>query len=151
MSSISDKSVLIIGAGPSGIAVLRSFYAAKNKGEVIPNVVCYEKQSKVGGLWNYDWRSGVDGHGVPVHGSMYRYLWSNGPKECLEFSDYTFEEHFGRGIPSFPPREVVLDYIKGRIVKQSGDFMEQCCRFNRYICSRTKSRPPIWTFNLLVF
>ena len=28
----------------------------------------------------------------PVHGSMYRHLWSNGPKECLEFADYTFEE-----------------------------------------------------------
>ena len=33
-----------------------------------------------------------------------RYLWSNGPKECLEFPYYTFEEHFGKAIPSFPPR-----------------------------------------------
>ena len=31
-----------------------------------------------------------------MHNSMYRYLWSNGPKECLEFADYTFEEHFGK-------------------------------------------------------
>ena len=23
------------------------------------------------------------------YGSMYRYLWSNGPKECLEFADYS--------------------------------------------------------------
>ena len=29
---------------------------------------------------------------------MYRYLWSNGPKEALEFGDYTFEEHFGKPI-----------------------------------------------------
>lgn len=49
---------------------------------------------------------------------MYRYLWSNGPKECLEFADYSFEEHFGQAIPSYPPREVLKDYIMGRINKQ---------------------------------
>ena len=59
-----------------------------------------------------------------------RYLWSNGPKECLEFPYYTFEKHFGKPIPSFPPRfsyrcvfqeytyymfrEVLFDYLKGR-------------------------------------
>ena len=48
---------------------------------------------------------------------MYRHLWSNGPKECLEFSDYFFEEHFGKAIPSYPPREVLHDYISGRIKK----------------------------------
>ena len=48
---------------------------------------------------------------------MYRYLWSNGPKECLEFADYTFDEHFGRPIASYPPREVLWDYIKGRVEK----------------------------------
>mmetsp|Transcript_70119 Transcript_70119/g.196250 ORF Transcript_70119/g.196250 Transcript_70119/m.196250 type:complete len:159 (+) Transcript_70119:540-1016(+) len=48
---------------------------------------------------------------------MYRYLWSNGPKEALEFADYGFEEHFGKPIPSYPPREVLFDYIKGRIDK----------------------------------
>ena len=45
---------------------------------------------------------------------MYRYLWSNGPKECLEFADYSFDEHFKQPIPSFPPREVLYDYILGR-------------------------------------
>ena len=55
--------------------------------------------------------------GEPVHSSMYRYLWSNGPKECLEFADYTFEEHFGKLIASYPPRAVLWDYIKGRVEK----------------------------------
>jgi len=50
---------------------------------------------------------------------MYRYLWSNGPKECLEFADYSFKEHFGKAIPSFPPREVLHDYINGRIEKSN--------------------------------
>merc|ERR1711871_269701 len=82
-----------------------------------PQLVCYEKQSDWGGLWNYSWRTGVDEAGNPVHSSMYKYLWSNAPKECLEFSDYTFEEHFGRPIASYPPRPVLYDYVKGRAEK----------------------------------
>jgi trimethylamine monooxygenase len=107
--------VAIIGAGPSGLAALRAFESARKKGAEIPELVCYERQSDWGGIWNYTWRTGTDGHGEPVHGSMYRYLWSNGPKECLEFTDYSFEEHFGRAIPSYPPRAVLHDYIVGRV------------------------------------
>ena len=46
-------------------------------------------------------------YGEPLHNGMYGGLWSNGPKEALEFADYTFEEHFGTPIPSYPPREVL--------------------------------------------
>lgn len=83
----------------------------------MPEIVCFEKQSDLGGMWNYTWRTGLDAYGEPVHGSMYRYLWSNGPKEALEFADYSFEEHFGRPIASYPPRAVLRDYIMGRIEK----------------------------------
>lgn len=56
----------------------------------------------------------MDQYGEPVHCSQYRYLWSNGPKEAsVEFPDYTYEEHYGKAIPSFPPREVLFDYLKG--------------------------------------
>ena len=99
-----NKRVAIIGAGPSGLAQLRAFKSAEEKGEIIPEIVCFEKQDNWGGLWNYSWRTGLDEHGEIAHGSMYRYLWSNGPKECLEFADYYFEEHFGHAIASFPPR-----------------------------------------------
>jgi trimethylamine monooxygenase len=109
--------IAIIGAGPSGLAQLRAFEAARRAGAEIPEIVCYEKQADYGGLWNYTWRTGLDEAGEAVHGSMYRFLWSNGPKECLEFADYSFEEHFGRPIPSYPPRAVLHDYIKGRIAK----------------------------------
>ena len=109
--------VAVIGAGPSGTAVLRAFQSAAKKKAKIPEIVCFEKQSNWGGLWNYTWRTGLDEYGEAVHGSMYRYLWSNGPKECLEFADYTFEEHFGKAIPSYPPRAVLWDYIKGRVEK----------------------------------
>lgn len=111
--------VAIIGAGPCGLGQLHAFAQAEKQGTEIPEIVCFEKQDDWGGLWNYTWRTGVEKHGEPVHGSMYRYLWSNGPKECLEFSDYTFDEHFGKAIPSFPPREVLEDYILGRAKKSN--------------------------------
>ena len=111
------KRVAVIGAGPSGLAQLRAFQSAAQKGAEIPEIVCFEKQDNWGGLWNYTWRTGVDEYGEPVHGSMYRYLWSNGPKEGLEFADYTFEEHFGKQIGSYPPRAVLFDYIEGRVKK----------------------------------
>jgi len=111
------KRVAVIGAGPSGLAQLRAFQSAAQKGAEIPEVVCFEKQSDWGGLWNYTWRTGVDENGEPVHCSMYRYLWTNGPKEGLEFADYSFEEHFGKQIASYPPRAVMVDYIEGRVNK----------------------------------
>ena len=111
------KRVAVIGAGPSGLAQLRAFQSAAQKGAEIPEIVCFEKQANWGGLWNYSWRTGVDEYGEPVHGSMYRYLWSNGPKEGLEFADYSFEEHFGKQIASYPPRAVLFDYIEGRVKK----------------------------------
>jgi trimethylamine monooxygenase len=112
--------ICVIGAGPSGLSALRAFTSDREKNKSNTNnveVICYEKQSDWGGLWNYSWKTGLDEFGEPVHSSMYRYLWSNGPKECLEFADYTFEEHFGKPIPSYPPRAVLWDYIKGRVEK----------------------------------
>ncbi|NNF77653.1 MAG: NAD(P)/FAD-dependent oxidoreductase, partial [Rhizobiales bacterium] len=49
------------------------------------------------------------------------------PKEGLEFADYTFEEHFGRPIASYPPRAVLFDYIKGRVEKAD---VRKWIRFN---------------------
>ncbi|XP_023330765.1 flavin-containing monooxygenase FMO GS-OX3 isoform X1 [Eurytemora carolleeae] len=122
--------VCIIGGGPSGLAVLAGFAKMQREGQDIPELVCYEKQSNWGGLWNYTWRTGSDQHGEPVHGSMYRYLWSNGPKETLEFPQYTFEEHFGKAIPSFPPREVLFDYLQGRWKKED---IKKYVKFNTVV------------------
>ena len=66
--------VAVIGAGPSGLSVLCWFAKMKREGRVIPDLVCFEKQSSFGGLWNYSWRTGSDEYGEPVHGSMYRYV-----------------------------------------------------------------------------
>jgi trimethylamine monooxygenase len=71
---------------------------------------------------------------------MYRYLWSNGPKECLEFADYYFDEHFDHPIASYPPREVLFDYIQGRVEKAN---VRDQIRFNTAVrdvsfCEDTK-------------
>ncbi|MGO3654270.1 MAG: NAD(P)-binding domain-containing protein, partial [Sphingobacterium sp.] len=124
---MTDFKVGIIGAGPSGLAMLRAFESEQKKGNPIPEIKCFEKQDDWGGMWNYTWRTGVGKYGEPIHGSMYKYLWSNGPKECLEFSDYTFTEHFGHPISSYPPREVLFDYIQGRIKKSNA---RQYIQFN---------------------
>lgn len=117
---MAPKRICLIGAGPSGMCVLYHYQKLKNQGVPdLPEIVCYEKQSNWGGLWNYSWRTGTDDTGEPVHGSMYRYLWSNGPKEALEYPDYTFEDHYGKAIPSFPPREVLFDYLQGKCIKNA--------------------------------
>ena len=126
--------VAIIGAGPCGLSMLRSFEQAEKKGEKVPEIVCFDKQEDWGGLWNYSWRTGSDQYGDPVPNSMYRYLWSNGPKECLEFADYSFDEHFGKPIPSFPPREVLYDYILGRVNKGN---LKDKIKFNTTVTSVT--------------
>ena len=54
------SKVAIIGAGPCGLSMLRSFEQAEKKGEKIPEIVCFEKQEDWGGLWNYSWRTGSD-------------------------------------------------------------------------------------------
>lgn len=52
------KRVCVIGAGPSGMSVLYHFNRLKTQGKEIPEVVCFDKQSDWGGLWNYSWQTG---------------------------------------------------------------------------------------------
>ena len=109
------KRVAIIGAGPCGLSQLRAFQQAESQGADIPELVCFERQSDWGGLWHYTWRTGprrVRGAGalqhvpVPVGRTGRRSPWS--------FGDYSFEDHFGKPIPSFPPYAVLNSYILGR-------------------------------------
>jgi trimethylamine monooxygenase len=109
----STIRVAICGSGPSGLCQLHAFESMRKCGYEIPIVVCFEKQNDLGGQWNYSWRTGYDEYNEPVHSSMYQNLWTNLPKECSEFVDYTFDKHFGQSITSFPPRTLFNDYIRG--------------------------------------
>lgn len=118
--AIQKKRVCIIGAGPSGMSLLNAFMYAQMQGTHIPELVCFEKQAEMGGLWNDSWATsgGVQEYGSQIHESMYRYQLSNqGPKECLEMADYTFDEHFKKAIPSYPPRLALRDYLLGKAKK----------------------------------
>lgn len=118
------QRVAVIGAGPCGLSTLWAF---KDIADV--ELVCFEKQSDVGGQWNYD--PDADHGGRVLHSSMYKDLWSNGPKETgSEYPDYTYLEHFGKPIPSYPPRAVIADYIKGRARKY---LLERNIRFNSQV------------------
>ena len=125
------KRVAVLGAGPSGLSALVAFQTAleeldDNETYDFPEVVCFEKQADWGGIWQYTDMTGLDAYGEPVHTSMYRKLFINGPKECLELPDYTFDDHFGMPIGSYPPRPVMLDYISGRAEKAG---VRKWCRF----------------------
>ena len=69
-----------------------------------------------------------------------------GPKEGLEFADYTFDEHFGRPIASYPPRAVLFDYIKGRVEKAG---VRDWIKF-RHACRRVDYDPAKETFRVVV-
>ena len=114
---VNMPRVAVIGAGPSGLSQLRAFQLAAQKGAVIPEIVCYEKQDNWGGQWNYSWRTGLDEYGEQVHSAVYPNLHTNIPKEVSEYPDYPFDEHFGKSISSFPPRASILDYLEGRAKK----------------------------------
>ena len=48
---MSKKRIAILGAGPSGLAQLRAFEAARLAGaKNLPEIVCYEKQNAIGGI-----------------------------------------------------------------------------------------------------
>ena len=59
-SEMAGKRVCVIGSGPSGMAFLYHIEKLKQEGNAVPEVVCYDKQSDWGGLWNYDWRTGMN-------------------------------------------------------------------------------------------
>ncbi|KAI1698976.1 flavin-binding monooxygenase-like domain-containing protein [Ditylenchus destructor] len=115
---MAPKRIAIIGAGPSGMLLARAFKMAADKDPNVLNsfeIVCFERQSDWGGLWNFTWRTGLDENGEPVHCSMYRNLWTIGPKECVELADYSYNEHFGKRVPSFMPRAAMWDYLNGNM------------------------------------
>ena len=49
--------VALIGCGPCGMSALYHF--AEMPEDKRPEIVCFEKQSTWGGLWNYTWKTGI--------------------------------------------------------------------------------------------
>ena len=70
MAKVDKKKIGIIGAGPSGLSQLLAFRNAAE--EQLVELICFERQSNWGGLWQYTALTGVEPTGEPVHTSMYR-------------------------------------------------------------------------------
>lgn len=69
--------VAIIGAGVAGLSALKRCLENKDSqttSNKITDVVCYEKNNEVGGIWVYTDETGIDKYGMPVHSSMYKNL-----------------------------------------------------------------------------
>ncbi|ESO84662.1 hypothetical protein LOTGIDRAFT_221976 [Lottia gigantea] len=91
-----NKRVAIVGGGCSGLTATKSCI----EGGLEP--ICFERESDIGGLWNYS--------DEPVHGkgSIYKNLVINTSKEMMAFSDFPTPEEF----PPFMPHSDVLKYFK---------------------------------------
>ncbi|KZV47341.1 hypothetical protein F511_30161 [Dorcoceras hygrometricum] len=103
--------VAVIGAGVSGLATAR---ALKNSGH---RIVVFEKLSQLGGTWLYDPRVESDPLGLDptreiIHGSLYKSLCTNLPRQLMGFSDYPFpESRNGYSGDRFPGHEEVLKFL----------------------------------------
>lgn len=86
--------VAIIGAGPSGLASIKSCI------EENLEPVCFERENSIGGLWNFteDER----------HSSVYRSTTINTSKEMSCFSDFPVPERFS----VFMSHKEVIEYLQ---------------------------------------
>ena len=92
----SKRRVLIIGAGCSGLAAIKS---CLDEGL---EPLCVERSSDIGGLWNYK------DNDLTGNAGIYRSLVINTSKEMMMFSDFPPPASF----PPFLTHEKVLEYFR---------------------------------------
>lgn len=91
----------VIGAGAAGLC------AIKNCLQQNLDVIGFEQTNKIGGTWVYTDKIEKDEHGLDIHSSMYKGLYTNLPKELMCFPDFPFPSQE----KSFLPASDVLDYL----------------------------------------
>ena len=89
-----NKTVCIIGAGPSGIA------AAKNCKEYNIAFDIFEKNDKVGGNWVFNSKTG--------HSSVYENTHIISSKKPSEYEDYPMPDHY----PDYPRHDQLQQYFE---------------------------------------
>jgi dimethylaniline monooxygenase (N-oxide forming) len=88
-------------SGPAGLTAIKNSIAFGCE------VIAFEQNDTVGGLWNYTDETGRDEFGNDVHSSMYQNLLTNIPKEIMAYPDFPFPTHE----TSYVSSEKVLKYV----------------------------------------
>jgi Flavin-binding monooxygenase-like len=108
--------VALIGCGVSGMCFLHGLatrFKNEPENDKLPFVVCFERAQEPGGCWRSPPKEERDQ--VLNDTCWYDDVWLNVSKECLEFADYTFEEHFkGKQMPVFLPKKDAMGYLLSR-------------------------------------
>ncbi|XP_057868665.1 flavin-containing monooxygenase FMO GS-OX-like 9 isoform X3 [Cryptomeria japonica] len=104
------KKVGVIGAGPAGLVAAREL---KKEGF---EVVVYEQNADVGGIWLYNPNVGNDPVGLeltePNQGTIYQSLRTNITREAMGYMDYPLLVKEGRNHRRFPAHHEILLYLK---------------------------------------
>ena len=143
-------TVCVIGCGPGGMFFCHALEQklrrmaedqenSSGSAIIVPRVTVFERADGPGGVWRSErsFESGGEEEEKKVECNfneqhqtqMYEALWTNGPKEGIEFYDYTYDEHFGHALPVYMPRQALLEYMVARCVKRCPDFFEKYVRF----------------------
>lgn len=108
-----SKKIAIIGAGAAGLI------SAKELTQMGHAVTVFEQTESIGGVWAYtdeveDDLLGVQSRRKKVHGSMYKYLRTNLPREVMGVADFPFDDKFpGSEDPrQYCSHEEVFRYLK---------------------------------------
>ncbi len=161
-TTTTPPTVAVIGCGPGGMFFCHALESRRQSLlhsdpsspllSTLPLVTCFERGASPGGVWrakrqNYEndptdddvAAHRKDSSSVDALTNMYEALWTNGPKEGIEFFDYTFDDHFERQLPVYIPRQAVLKYITSRVTKNCPNFFEQYVQFHTSVESVTFS------------
>ena len=112
------------------MSALYQFKQLEMKGQEIPEIVCFEKQSDWGGLWNYSWRTGrrlfcctcINVENSPDPSRVYIRLSKYRRKVFYCFNKLTF--------PRKNAKRLVMALIKREIVTSREDLYTKSCMRN---------------------
>lgn len=96
------KKLCVVGAGLAGLCAIK--HGIEHNCEVI----AFEQNNQIGGLWIYDDNIGKNEYGIERHSSLYKNLQTNLPKEVMGYPDFPFPEQE----KSFIAAKDVLDFLK---------------------------------------